>query len=956
VPVATGSSTSALDSQSETVLEGSPRRSTSRITQGPLEAGAPFGARYRILRSLGAGGMGVVYQAWDDELGVAVALKVIRPEVTADPHVAREVERRFKRELLLARQVTHKNVVRIHDLGEVDGIKYITMPYVEGRDLAGVLHETGALPVPRALRIAKQVAAGLQAAHEAGVIHRDLKPENIMIDAEDQALIMDFGISRTTRNTSATMTQHGAIVGTLEYMAPEQGRGATIDHRADIYAFGLMLHDMLAGRRRLDAADGPVAEMMSRMQKAPPPLRTLVPSIPEPVERVVSTCVQPDADQRYATTAKLVADLERLDNSGHVVVTKTPRFGTKTVIAVAALVAAVAIGIAAWVLRPAPPPPAAREPLAVLIADFDNQAQEPLFEGALEQALGIAMEGAPFITSYSRTSAQAMLARTNEKTLNDRAARLIGLREGVKVVLAGAVSRSGNGYVLALRAIDVADGQEIATAKASAGSKTDVLGAVAKLATDMREKLGDAEADAGAETLTASTLEAVKNYSIAQDAAARGRFDDAIRHYDAAIKDDPQFGRAYSGLATSHFYMGRREEAQRNWDEALKYMDRMTEREKYRTRGTYFLAVTQNHEKAIEEYANLVRLYPADRVGHNNLAFAYFATLNFAKAREAGARAVALAPSNVTIRNNSALYAMYAGDFDTAAREAEEVIKLDASFWKSYLPIAMAALISGDQDAARDAYARMAKTDAVGASVAPRGMADLHMYYGRWSDAEELLRAGIGADRKADNQASLGAKLVALAESRFHRGDTAGALASLNEATKAGRTEAVLISAAALRVRAGDIAGARGTAAELGKEIQPQLRSYARIIEGDLAAADKRLQPALEAYTEALRGTDLWLGRFRRATAWLAYGRHAEADSDLDACYSRRGEAVAMFLDDLPTFRYLAELPYWKGRAQEGAGQRAAAAASYQQFLQLRTSAARDPLARDAETRLASLR
>src|SRR5207249_5090465 len=149
---------------------------------GPLNVGQIFGTRYHIIKLLGVGGMGAVYQAWDNELAVAVAIKVIRPEVMADPTAAADIERRFKRELLLARQVTHKNVVRIHDLGEIDGIKYITMPYIQGQDLAALLKETGRLSISKALAIARQIAAGLQAAHEVGVVHRDLKPANIMID------------------------------------------------------------------------------------------------------------------------------------------------------------------------------------------------------------------------------------------------------------------------------------------------------------------------------------------------------------------------------------------------------------------------------------------------------------------------------------------------------------------------------------------------------------------------------------------------------------------------------------------------------------------------------------------------------------------------------------------------------------------------------------------------------
>ena len=200
--------------------------------------------------------MGVVYQAWDDELGLAVALKVIKPEVSADPWVASKVEHRFKRELLLARQVTHKHVVRIHDIGEINGIKYLTMAFIEGRDLAHVLRDEGRLPVARALQVTKQIAEGLVAAHEAAVVHRDLKPENVMIDADEQAVIMDFGISRSETPAGARITQTatGTIVGTLEYMAPEQASGQRTDHRADIYSLGLILYDMLAGRSRVAKA------------------------------------------------------------------------------------------------------------------------------------------------------------------------------------------------------------------------------------------------------------------------------------------------------------------------------------------------------------------------------------------------------------------------------------------------------------------------------------------------------------------------------------------------------------------------------------------------------------------------------------------------------------------------------------------------------------------------------
>ena len=219
-----------------------PGTGRSSGADGPLKVGEAFGNRYQITKVLGVGGMGAVYQAWDAELGITVALKVIRPEIAADPFAALEIERRFKRELLLARQVTHRNVVRIHDLGEIDGIKYITMSYIEGSDLATILKKETRLPAPRALRIARGIASGLVTAHEAGVVHRDLKPANIMIAADDEPTIMDFGIARSSSRSgqeavpgvnlatadlskSAALlsgkTVAGAVIGTVEYMAPE---------------------------------------------------------------------------------------------------------------------------------------------------------------------------------------------------------------------------------------------------------------------------------------------------------------------------------------------------------------------------------------------------------------------------------------------------------------------------------------------------------------------------------------------------------------------------------------------------------------------------------------------------------------------------------------------------------------------------------------------------------------
>jgi hypothetical protein len=408
-----------------------PGTSSSRA-DGPgtlFQPGQVVNNRYRIIKLLGRGGMGAVYQAWDDELNIAVALKAILPRQD-DP--AGEMARRFKTELLLARQISHRNVVRIYDLGEVDGIKFISMPCVQGQDLATILGK-GPLPVARALAIARQVAAGLAAAHEAGVVHRDLKPANIMVQDDDHALLMDFGIARSVSGDTGPGTMVGTVIGTLDYMAPEQARGEVVDGRADIYAFGLILYEMLTGRRR-PGGEGGIRDLVARMSAPPPPVRSLRPEVPEALEAVVARCLQPAASARYQSTVELVAALDGLDAEGRPRPAPQRLAPWKIAAAGALLVtAAAAVPLLLVDRRAAPAPP--REPMSVLIADFENRAKDPVFEGALENALSVVMEGAPFITTFSPVTARAINATLGRGArLDEEGARLVSQREGINVV------------------------------------------------------------------------------------------------------------------------------------------------------------------------------------------------------------------------------------------------------------------------------------------------------------------------------------------------------------------------------------------------------------------------------------------------------------------------------------------------------------------------------------------
>src|SRR3954464_7766688 len=478
----------------EQVSATPPRAQTPAFSMGPLSAGQAFGPRYHIMRALGAGGMGVVYQAWDAELSVAVALKVIRPEVLLDPGSAGEIERRFKRELVLARQVTHKHVVRIHDLGELNGIKYLTMPFVEGENLAEVLKRDGKIPIPRAIAIGKQIASGLEAAHEVGVIHRDLKPENVMIAADGSALIMDFGISRSVGGTG-TATALGAVMGTLEYMAPEQAQGHAVDHRADIYSFGLVLYDMLTGRQRIARRDNAMSEMMSRMQHAPPSVRTIDAHVPETLDRIISKCLQAEAKSRYATTAELVADLEALAPDGHRLTPSHPVSASRTTVLLIAAMLAIVLGTGGWWIwhtRGTGAATVQQEPVSVLIANFENRANEPLFDGLIEQALGVGIEGTSFVTAYPRRDALRVVSQQINPSapLDENNARLVARREGIKRIVSGSISGDGSKYALAVKIVDPVDGKALLTYDTTASGREDVLNAVGRLAAKVRRGLG----------------------------------------------------------------------------------------------------------------------------------------------------------------------------------------------------------------------------------------------------------------------------------------------------------------------------------------------------------------------------------------------------------------------------------------------------------------------------------
>jgi len=965
----------AGEGKSGTSAPAAPATQMPGETGSPLKVGDAFGERYRIDKLLGFGGMGAVYKAWDEVLDIPVALKVIRPEMAQDPAVAEQLDRRFKRELLLARQVTHKNVVRIHDLGEIEGVKYITMTFIEGEDLLGILKRDGKVSVPDALKIMRPVVEGLVAAHESGVVHRDLKPANIMVEpATGESYIMDFGIARSAAPAGdevveelaeakakkkvgiTDQTQAGAVVGTLQYMAPEQFMGKSIDQRADIYSVGLIFYDMLVGRRRIEKVQSAFAEFRGRIEKAPPAPRTLDPEVTESVDQIVSRCLEPDPDDRYQTTAELQAALDRLDDQGEPL--PITRILTPKLMAAAAALVVVLLG-GTWWLASLRGPAVEPDPMSVLIADFNNQTGDASFDGALEQALVIGMEGAGFVSAVPPATAHQIADQISSGAkLDEEMARLVSRREGVSVILAGDISSDGDEYVLSVRALDPGleqgEGKPLATARASADTKDEVLAAVGRIAAELRGDLGDttpkSDRQAAAETFTAASLEAMGAYARGQDLAVQGEFEEALEAYKVAVASDPEFGRAYAGMGVVYGNLRREDEAEESYQKAFQHLDRMSERERYRTLGGYYLLVSHNYEKAIENYQSLVDQYPADGGAYSNLGYAYHMVREFDRAVEAGRQSVELDPGNLIKRINYAIYATYAGDFETAIAESETVFEQNPDFGYALFTLGRAAAATGDSEAARDAYARLTESGGMGSSLAPMGEADLEMYLGQSSNAISVLEPAI---ETSDNPFQKAAMLVAVAEARLALGQVEAAAATAEEALELSKHDGIQYLAARILMGAGRAEVADELALELENKLQSQTTALSALIRGERALDKGQLGTAMREFRLAREEYDFWFGHYLMGRAYFEAEHFPEALDEFDHCVRGKGEITDVFLVDSATLRYFPPALYWLGRCQEELGSTDAAHELYTEFLALRGQAEPpDELASDAATRL----
>lgn len=558
-----------------------------------------------------------------------------------------------------------------------------------------------------------------------------------------------------------------------------------------------------------------------------------------------------------------------------------------------------------------------RESVSILIADFDNQTGNELFSGVLEDFLLVGLEVAPFVSAYPRKTATDIAAGLpgvdpETPTLDAESAALIALREGIDVVVSGSASRDKDGLTISVDTVTAGKQQEIFSVTETVKSDADVLTAIVDISEEVRKRLGKADRVIGAgdsESFAVTNLEAAAEYLKAQNLQLDRKLEEAVVHYEQALVFDPDFARAYAGLALTQQYLGNSDAATANWEAALSRLDRLTERGRLRTLGNYFMINQGNYQKALETYETLVEKYPADNVAQNNLAVTAFYAMDFERALEVGREVAKRYQGHSGYAANLALYAMYASRFDEAADVANEVIDNDPSSAYSYLVLALTSAAAGDLEETEQAYQHMTGLDQFARSVAAEGLADLAIYRGDYAAALEILDKAIEDEVALAATHTVALKQVMKAEVllRMDEADKARELLDSVLPTAPG-DPAILTPAAISLIELGDIEAALSIADGMSGSLSGPRRAYALGIEASAAAAKNDLEGAIELANSAVETVDLWLVRFMRARILMKAGQASDAEADLQDCQRRIGEGMAVFLNDRPSFRVTREL------------------------------------------------
>lgn len=588
-----------------------------------------FGGRYRIIKKVGRGGMGSVYLAQDIELDIEVALKIIHPEFASNPRFVKQ----FKKEILLAREITHENIVRIHDFGEVNGIKFISMQYIEGKNLEQLISKGGSIPLDKALDYSRQICLGLQAAHRKGIIHLDLKPHNILVDREGQVFIVDFGLAKSLERGQAPLT--GKIIATPEYISPEQAKGEAVDKRTDIYSFGCIMYEMLTGTT-LFSAETVVGYIQKHIHDSPPMASKKNNKVSRYLDKMILKCLEKKPARRYQEVTDILSDLEaeKVKTGLFFWVFRRYKLVNKFMI----LLLMGLLGILGYLYIKndigAPPGEMAPPQRSVAVMYFDNLTGDSsldywkrAFAELLTTDLGQSL--------YFRVMPEDQLyhilknSSANQPVTSPAMMEEIAQQGNVNYVVRGQFFKAAGVFRVSVKLLDPADPSYLYTCYEDGEGERSFYSIVDRLTRKIKSRfnlsskqlLADIDEEIG--NITTTSLTALEYFLEGKKQQFESKLNDSNTFFLKAIDEDPKFALAYNNLTINYVHLGNEAKGAEFFQKALENKDRVSLREQYLIRGIERSFLKNDYQAAIDVYKEMLKIYQNDEEGHINISSLY---------------------------------------------------------------------------------------------------------------------------------------------------------------------------------------------------------------------------------------------------------------------------------------------------------------------------------------------
>jgi serine/threonine protein kinase/tetratricopeptide (TPR) repeat protein len=694
-----------------------PPTKTIEAPREELTTGTLFASRYQIVEELGGGGMGKVYRALDTKVGEEIAVKLIKPEIAAD----KTTVERFKNELKLARKIVHKSVGRVYDLNEDKGTFYITLEYVRGEDLKAFIRSSGQMAVGTSLRVARQVAEGLAEAHKLGVVHRDLKPSNIMIDRDGNARIMDFGIARLVG--ARGMTGGNVMIGTPEYMSPEQVEGKEADAGTDIYSLGIVLFEMLTGRLPFEG-ETPLSVAVKQRSEPPPDPRKLNPQIPEDLDRIILKCLEKSREKRYRSAEEVLADLARVEQSlpttPHPLPLRKPltskeitvRLPSKKIWIPTAAVLLALVAFLVWQIIPEKE--GAGRSIAVI--GFKNQTGDAgldYLREAIPHLLITSLEQSKRlrVTSWERMKDLLRNSGRDAAAIFDEEAGFEACRkEGIEAVVLGSFVKAGETFATDVQVLDASSKHILKSASARGDGIASILKSqIDEISRAIRR--GIALPALKIETpgrkiidLTTGSMEAYDYYLKAREAYENFFNAEARKFAEKAVDVDTTFALAYYVLSKATENLLDYPARNSALEKAKTYSAKATEKERLFIEANYAGTIEHDTDKRLRLQKELVARYPDDKDAHFELGQFFFSNGRNEEAIVEYEKAIAIDPRYGFAINQLGYAYARTEDFAEAAQSFERYAELNPGLPNPVDSIAEMNLFSGNLDAAAAKY------------------------------------------------------------------------------------------------------------------------------------------------------------------------------------------------------------------------------------------------------------